>query len=106
MARACRANNHEENRCKVCVVSIEKGSYKVSEVVLTIIQNYLIENYDINEACCPASICGRCRPLLLDIDSGKKDVSLLPEPYDFSQITPYMISFRLDSFSACRCNIC
>ena len=106
MAHAQQANTHDENRFKVCIICMEKGDCKISDVVKQRIHAYFIENYDVNDQCCPAAICARCRAHLLDIESGKKDPSVLPTPYDFSQITPFVRPTRANPSPVCECCIC
>lgn len=107
MAHARRPLTHDENRHKVCIICFEKASYPITNTINQRIKDYFIENYDINEDCCPAAICGRCRAILIDISSGKKDPSILPEVYDFSNILPeYVISTRSVPNPICNCEMC
>ena len=106
-SRHQRALTHEENRLKVCVVCMQKGDYKITDIVLQRIRQIFIENYDASEQCSPGAICGRCRALLIDIDNGKKNTNALPEVYDFSEIQPFLrSSTRCTPNPLCHCKIC
>ena len=107
MAHAGRPLTHDENRHKVCVVCFQKGGYTITPIVLQRIQRYFIEDFDLKEECCPAAICGKCRADLHDIDCGKKDLSLLPEVFDFAKVLPeYTRSTRAAPNPICNCEIC
>ena len=107
MAHARRPLTHDENRHKVCVVCFQKGGYPITPIVLQRIQRNFIEDFDLNEECCPAAICGKCRSDLQDIDCGKKDLSVLPEVFDFAKVLPeYVRSTRAVPNPTCNCEIC
>jgi len=85
---------------------MDKGGYPLTEVVLTRLRDYFIDNFDPKEQCCPKSICSKCRNDLLDISKGTKLVTILPEPYDFDKILPHVRRLRLDQDRYCECYIC
>ena len=107
MAHAQRALSHEENRNKICLLCMQKARYAITPIVLSRIKDYFIENYDINEACCPSAVCGKCLADLSDIAHGKKECSILPEVYDFGNIHPFLVSTtRNTDVRICGCIIC
>ena len=108
------ARTHDQNRELVCLVCFKKGNSMIkidSGVNLSRVQKYFIENYDPNEEKIPNGLCSRCRIILLDIEQGKKSVSALPEPMDFSSlifpaITRSSKVNNLKDFQHCTCSIC
>ena len=101
-----RAMNHNENREKVCIVCLDKGSYNITPVIVDRIRTYFLENYDPDDDCCPAAICAKCRSDLQNISTGKKSVAILPDVFDFSQILPHVRVLRSNPHPICDCFIC
>ena len=107
MAHSKAPCSHDENRAKVCVVCMQKAKYPLTEIIINRIQAYFITNYDKFDCCLPCGICGKCRSDLLDISKGKKDTSILPQVYDFSDIIPSLpSSTRANPHPICDCCIC
>ena len=101
------ALSHSENRFKVCVVCMEKGAYKITDIVFLRIRKYFMPDFKLSVQNCRAAICGRCRALLIDIDNGKKDPNSLPEVYNLTQIQPFLrSSTRCTPNPSCDCQIC
>jgi hypothetical protein len=102
-----KALTHDENREKVCAVCMNKAKYTITDCVLERIKTYFIENFDIEDPCLPSGICAKCRSDLLDISNGKKDTTILPDAYDFSEIVPqYLRSTRANTNPLCHCHMC
>jgi hypothetical protein len=101
--------SHDENRTKVCAICMEKCKYKITESILERIQQYFISNYNLHDDRLPTGICGKCRADLSDIHYGKKDITVLPESFDYSQINPLFSTATRSNTSGitmCDCLIC
>lgn len=101
-----QALNHNENRSKVCVVCFEKSKYKITDVIVSRIRSYFIENYDVDDESVPCGICSKCRRDLMDVSNSVKSVDILPEPYNFDSIFAYTRATRSDPSPICLCAIC
>lgn len=108
MAHSKVALIHEENRTKVCLICMRKakGDCHITNTILERIQLYYIEDYSLDESCCPNAVCATCRSKLLDISQGKCNAEILPEVFDFSRIVPYTMATRSYERPICDCYIC
>ena len=100
------ARNHNQNRRRVCIICMKKGSDKITDLVLGRIHNHVqgLENYDPMDPRFPNAICGSCRNILADVSNGKKNSSVLPKlkAFNYEMI---IHTFMVDSIK-CKCYIC
>ena len=101
-----RSCSHEENRLKVCAICFGKSKYAITKVVEDRIATYFLKEFVTSDPRFPAGICAKCRNDLLSISCGKKTVDILPEQYDYEQISPTLTSTRANSIPLCDCQLC
>ena len=85
---------------------MNKGTDKITETVLGRIRKYFIQNYNMEDECCAAGICPKCRNDLSDIEKGTKSVDILPSVFDFGLINPFTTVTRNEQNPICQCRIC
>ena len=82
----------------------------ITGIVLNRVQKYFMEDFNPNDQNLPNGICGRCRNILLDIDSGKP--AALEDPVDFSTLNFPVLTrtfggvTELKDLQGCTCSIC
>ena len=97
----------KKKRLKVCVVCFQKAKNPITEIILQRIREFFIEDYDLDELCCPSAICSKCCSDLLDISNGNKTPEILPDVFDFGLIYPNVVSAtRSTPHRICSCHIC
>ena len=61
---------HEKLRKRVCIVCYRKASRNLSAKEIFIVQEHLIEHFDIDNPDFPSGVCGGCHMLLLKKGKG------------------------------------
>lgn len=107
MAHSKTACSHEENRHKVCIVCMMKGTRNITETIVTRLRENYISNYDPTDDRLPCAICSKCSNDLREVSNGNKSSDILPDVFDYSVIVPkYVASTRSGIQRLCDCYIC
>ena len=91
---------HESCRFKVCILCYRKGTRLLSEKDVTLVKEYVIDGYSLENDNLPAALCTTCQILLSKKGNGK-DVKLsVVDDYDPKR------PINLRSATKCDCKIC
>ena len=92
---------HENCRSKVCIICFSKATRSMSINEIEIIQQYVIDGYEVSNSDFPCGICVHCHLLL---SQKKKDPDFVLPTADINYEPNRPTALR--SMSACSCRIC
>jgi G:T-mismatch repair DNA endonuclease (very short patch repair protein) len=93
--------DHSEARHKVCVICYNKAKRSLSPIYVKVIQDYVIENYSVENVDFPCGLCDSCRIIVSQYKNGdtKRTLPLVDDYYPGTRILTR-------GKSVCECRIC